>query len=155
MPTLAKLFAYSVFLFSLSAHSQITTIDYPSSSLSTSACNVFNPAVDVNNITHQSHAGGVAFDSTNGIILSTIPSGQGAGGTAYVIQYNFTTGSNYTISITAIGNNSLYLKTAVVPNLNQFNTASTTSCTPDPNVTAYSTVGGEHIYNYFINEYCI
>jgi len=83
------------------ANSQTTTINYLSNSnLSTTACNVFSPAVNVNGVSHSSHAGGVSFNATNGLLLPT-RSGQGAGGTAFYISYNFTSGSNYDISIKA------------------------------------------------------
>lgn len=53
--------------FSGIAFSQTTTINYLTSGLSTTACNVFNPNVTINGITHSSHAGGVTFNSTSGI----------------------------------------------------------------------------------------
>lgn len=129
------------FFYALEGITQTITINYLTSSLSTSACNVFNPSVGVSGVTHSSLAGGVSFDATNGIKVSTVPSGSSAGGTAFIIQNNFIPGSNYNISITATGDNALYLKTSVVPNLNQFTTSSTTSCTPDAYVAGYSTVG--------------
>lgn len=128
-------------LFATLANSQTTTINYLTSGLSTSACNVFSPAVSINGVQHTSHAGGVSFNSTNGIVLSTTPQASPPGGTAYVINYNFTSGNNYNISITALGNAALLLKTSVVPNFNQFATNGNSSCTPDGNVSSYQTVG--------------
>lgn len=122
-------------------HTQTTTIDYLNSGLSTSDCNVFSPASTLNGIQHTSHAGGVTFNTTAGILLSTTPLSSPPGGTAFVINYNFTPGFNFTIAITSVGKPSLLLKTSVVPNFNQFNTNNTSSCTTDPNVFGYQTVG--------------
>lgn len=79
--------------------------------------------------------------------LYTYPSGSGAAGTAFTINYSFTAGASYTIAVTAVGQTSLFLKTAVVPNLNQFSTNGTGTCTPDPNVTLYSLVGTGNMSN--------
>lgn len=131
----------TVAFFTLTGFSQTTTINYLSSGLSTSACNVFSSSVNINGVQHYSHAGGVTFNTTNGIILTTVPTGSSAGGTAYIIQGNFTPNDKYDIAITAKGNNTLFLKTSVVPNLNQFATSGTNSCTPDPFVVGYNTTG--------------
>ena len=87
------------FAYYKSTYSQTTTFNYLNSSLSTSACNVFNPAVNVNSISHSSHAGGVSFNATNGLILSTTPKSSPQGGTAFVINYTFVPGNYYNISI--------------------------------------------------------
>lgn len=113
----------TVAFFTLTGFSQTTTINYLSSGLSTSACNVFSSSVNINGVQHYSHAGGVTLNTTNGIILTTVPTGSSAGGTAYIIQGNFTPNDKYDIAITAKGNNTLFLKTSVVPNLNQFATS--------------------------------
>jgi Secretion system C-terminal sorting domain len=123
------------------ANSQTTTINYLNSGLSTSACNVFTTSATVNNVVHTPLAGGVTFNTTNGIGLSTTPQASTPGGTAFVIAYSFTPGNNYTISITALGNPALRLKTSVVPNLSQFSTNGTALCTPDQNVNSYVPVG--------------
>ncbi len=73
--------------------------------------------------------------------MSTTPLANSPGGTAFVINYNFTPGFNFTVAITAIGKQSLLLKTSVVPNFNQFSTNNNSSCTTDPNVSGYQTVG--------------
>lgn len=127
--------------FAMNATSQTTTINYLQSSLSTSACNVFNPSVPVNGITHSSRAGGVSFNASEGLLLSTTPQSNTPGGTAFVISYNFAPNNNYTISITAKGDPAISLKSCVVPNLNQFSTNGTTACSPDPNAYVYNTVG--------------
>lgn len=102
--------------------SQTTTINYLTSGLSTTACNVFGPSsVSVGGIPHLSFAGGVNFNSTNGILLGT-SSRVPIGGTAYIINYGFSPGYNYDISITAKGNSAIFLKTSVVPNLTSFPT---------------------------------
>lgn len=99
----------TVAFFTLTGFSQTTTINYLSSGLSTSACNVFSSSVNINGVQHYSHAGGVTFNTTNGIILTTVPTGSSAGGTAYIIQGNFTPNDKYDIAITAKGNNTLFL----------------------------------------------
>jgi hypothetical protein len=133
---------FSLIIISNCIISQTTTITYTGQiGLSTSACNVFNPQTTVNGITHSSYAGGVHYDATNGISLITTPQSNPKGGTAFIINYNFTPGVIYSISLTAKGNTSLYLNTSIVPNFNQFSTNSSTSCTPDPSISSYSTVG--------------
>ena len=131
---------------SLTAFSQTTTITYTNANLG-SNCNIFNPGISVGGLTHQSRAGGVSYlgGAGNGLSLASIPSGPSNGGTAFVISYSFTAGYDYTVAITARGDNVMYLKATVVPNLNQFNTTSTGSCTPDANVISYSNVGTGNI----------
>jgi hypothetical protein len=124
------------------AYSQTTTINYLTSGLSTTSCNVFNPSVNIGGVTHSSLAGGVTFNITEGIVLSTSPFSVPPGGTAFYLSYLFTPGYNYDISITAKAtNSSLTLNTSVVPNLTQFPTNGTALCSPDPNVTSYQLVG--------------
>lgn len=120
--------------------SQTTTFNYVSTNLGTN-CNVFSPSVNVSSVAHVSRAGGVSYSSFYGLQLSTIPTGPNSGGTAFYINYTFTAGYTYTIAVTAKGNPALSLKTSVVPNLNQFTTNSTSSCTPDPNVNGYANYG--------------
>ena len=118
-----------------------TTINYLTSSLSTTACNVFNPSVAVGGKTHESLAGGVTFSSA-GIALSTTPSSTTPGGTAYVIDYNFISGNTYNVSIvTAGGDGSMNLSTSIVTSLSSFSTSSTTSCTTDNDVVSYRLTG--------------
>lgn len=123
------------------ASSQTTTINYLTSGLSTTSCNVFNPSATINGVQHSAHAGGVTFNSSSGIGLSTSPQASPPAGTAYVINYNFTPGYNYNISITAVGNSALMLKASVVPNFNQFPSQGTSSCSPDASISGYNTVG--------------
>jgi hypothetical protein len=85
----------------LLATSQTTTFNYLSTNLGTS-CKVFSPSVNISSIPHVALAGGVGWSSTDGLQLSTIPSGPSAGGTAFTINYNFTSGYNYTIAVTAM-----------------------------------------------------
>lgn len=127
--------------FGVLTNAQTTTINYLSSGLSTTSCNVFNPSATINGVQHTARAGGVTFNTSFGIGLATTPQANPPGGTAYVINYNFTPGNNYTISITALGNPALLLKTSVVPNFNQFPTNGTSLCPPDANVSSYQTVG--------------
>jgi len=136
-------FSVVVLFLSLSCFSQTTTIDldYLKSSLSTTACNVFSPSVAVNAITHSSLAGGVSFNTTNGLYLDAQTSTNPFSGTGFVIDYNFVPGYNYDISITANGDASMYLNTSVVSNLNAFPITSTGSCTLDPKVSTWNTVG--------------
>ncbi len=139
--SIIKLFCFIGFLFcGKHIYSQTTTFDYLKSNLSTSACNVFNPSVNVNSVAHSSRSGGVSFNVTDGLRLFTTPKASPQGGTAFVINYNFIPENNFDISITAKGKDVLFLKTSVVPNFNQFTTNSTTACTPDPNVSSYNTV---------------
>jgi hypothetical protein len=135
--------AYAVGLLALAKLSigQTTTINYLTSGLSTSSCNVFNPSATINGVQHTARAGGVTFNTSFGIGLATTPQSSPPGGTAYVINYNFVPGNNYTISITALGNPALFLKTSVVPNFNQFPTNGTSGCSPDQNISSYQTVG--------------
>lgn len=120
---------------------QTTTINYLTSGLNPSSCNVFDPSAIINGVNHTSRAGGVKFNSSYGLGLTTTPRNLQPGATAFIINYNFTPGYNYTISITAKGNSALYLKTCVVPNLNQFSTNGLSACSPDPNAYTYNTVG--------------
>ena len=120
---------------------QTTTFNYLNSNLITTSCNVFNPAVNINNSIHSSHAGGVTFSSANGLALSTVPNQSPQKGTAFVISYLFTTGSKYKISITARGKPELKLSACVVPNLNQFPTSGANVCVADGQVSNYNTVG--------------
>ena len=129
--------------FTLVTKSQTKTFDYLPSGLSTSACNVFNPAVNIDGVSHSSYAGGVSFNATYGLGLITTPQNgpPGPGGTAYVVNYSFTPGIKYDISITAIGRPEMLLKTSVVPNFTQFVTNSTTVCVSDNNAYSYQTAG--------------
>jgi len=120
---------------------QTKTFDYLSSGMSTSACNVFSPAVTINGVTHQSHAGGVTFNTTNGLVLATNPQGSTPGATAFVIYYNFVPGKKYDIAITAIGDPSFKLEASVVPNLDQFNTNGTNLCVTDSYAWSYAIAG--------------
>lgn len=126
---------------SLVVYSQTTTIDYLASGLSTTACNVFNPAVTINGVSHSSYAGGVIFNTTNGIYLATKPQNNPQNGTAYVINYNFIPGNKYDIKITALGDPTLLLKTSVIPDFSAFPTNGNTLCPADANVGSYGTVG--------------
>ncbi len=120
------------------ASAQTTTIDYLTSNLSSSACNVFSPSVYVSNILHNSHAGGVSFNSTNGLKLTTASSGTLAG-TAFYLNYNFVPGFKYNVSITAKGNTAaMNLRACVLTNLSQYATNGSTLCVPDPNISSYS-----------------
>lgn len=121
--------------------SQTTTFDYVNTNLGAN-CNVFNPSVNVSNVSHSSWAGGVLWSSSSGLLLNTYPGAQGSvGGTAFVINYTFSPGYSYTISVTALGDAALFLNTSVVPNLNQFNSQGSSLCKPDSYVTGYSTAG--------------
>lgn len=83
------IYLLSFIFYSPITFSQTTTIDYLMSSLSTTACNVFGPtAVSVNSVSHSSFAGGVMFNSTDGILLGT-KANSPIGGTAYIINYSF------------------------------------------------------------------
>jgi hypothetical protein len=145
LPILIGLF----FTINVFSQTTTTTINYLTSGISTSTCNVFNPPLnvttDVNGtasaLLHSSYAGGVSFNTTYGLLLSTTPQANPPGGTACRINYSFTPGNTYTIAITALGNPAMLLKTSVVPNFNQFPTNGTSSCIPDAYVTSYQTVG--------------
>ncbi len=69
---------------SVISYTQTTTINYLTSGLSTTACNVFNPHVIINNTDHTSYAGGVSFDTTHGLFLATSPLASPPGATAFV-----------------------------------------------------------------------
>lgn len=80
-----------VLFFSSSSFSQTATINYLTSSLSTTACNVFSPNVAVNGVTHSALAGGVSFNTTNGIYLDAQDKSNPFSGTGFVINYSFAT----------------------------------------------------------------
>jgi hypothetical protein len=142
MNKLMKISALIVFvIYSLNTYSQTTTINYLTSSLSTSACNVFNPSVNINGVSHSSWAGGATFSTVDGVILSTTPQALIPGGTAFVINYYFTPGYNYSFQITAKGNNYTTLNASVIPNFNQFSTSSISSCSSDPSISSYRLAG--------------
>ena len=132
---------FAVMSCSTISFSQTKTINYLTSSLDTS-CNVFGPAsVQVDSVVHESWAGGVTFNKTNGIQLATSENGSTPSGTAYVIDYNFTPGNNYTISFTAKGdNNYVSLNSSVVFSLNNFPTSALNSCQEDPDVPLYTAI---------------
>lgn len=132
---------FAITICSTIVFSQTTTINYLTSGLSTTACNVFDPNVTINGVGHSSYAGGVTFNSTYGILLGVSDNTTPFTGTAYVISYNFNAGDNYDISITASGDNSMHLKTSVVSNLNAFATSSMHVCPSDANVPNYNTTG--------------
>ena len=136
-----SIFLYAFLFYSNLLISQTTTFDYLNSNLSTIACNVFNPSVNLNSVIHSSRAGGVNFSTTNGLGLPTTPNVSPQRGTAFVIGYIYSTGSKYTISIVARGKQELILGACVVPDLNQFQTNGSTSCTTDPNVSGYTPQG--------------
>jgi hypothetical protein len=46
-----------------------TTINYLTSGLSTSACNVFDFNQTINGVVHTSYAGGVKFSTSSGLLL--------------------------------------------------------------------------------------
>jgi hypothetical protein len=129
-----------LFCFSTTkSFSQNTTINYLTSSLSLSNCNVFLGSPTVNGIVHNSLAGGVTYNNTTGIFLATTPGNTSPGGTAFVINYPFLGGDNYTISIvTNGGDGSVNLFAEVVSSLSSFPTSNNASCTPDNDVLSYS-----------------
>lgn len=130
-----------VLFFNSYSFSQTTTINYLTSSLSSTACNVFSTNVTVNGITHSSLAGGVSFNSTNGLYLNAQTHSAPFSGTGFVISYNFNSGYSYDISITAKGDQSMYLNTSVVSDLNAFPITSIGSCTLDNKVPTWYTIG--------------
>ena len=108
------IFLSVVLFFSSSSFSQTTTINYLTSSLSSTACNVFSTNVAVNGVTHSSLAGGVSFNSTNGLYLNVETQTTPFSGTGFVINYTFNSGYGYDISITANGDKFMHLNTSVV-----------------------------------------
>ncbi len=92
-------------------------------------------------MTHSSLAGGVSFNTTNGLYLDAQQYSTPFSGTGFVINYNFVAGYSYGISVTAKGDQFMYLNTSVVQNLNAFQTASQTSCNLDPNVPNWNRTG--------------
>ncbi|CAN5298472.1 hypothetical protein BH20BAC1_BH20BAC1_03770 [soil metagenome] len=132
--------AFSLLTMCSAVQSQVTTFDYLNSGLSTAPCNIFDPQVTINGTVHSSYAGGVIFNSS-GLFLTTRPLESPPRATAFVINYTFVPGYNYTIAITAKGKPSVYLKTSVVPNFTSFLTNSMTSCVADNNAYLYTTAG--------------
>jgi hypothetical protein len=124
--------------------SQTTTINYLTSSLSTSACNVFQSSPSVGGQVHTSLAGGVTFSTSTGIFLATTPASSNgpAAGTAYVIDYTFTPQDQYSVAITTSGGDgSSTLYESAVSSLANFPTSSGDACTPDADVSGYNTQG--------------
>lgn len=123
---------------------QTTTFNYLTSGLNSSDCNVFDPvAIKISNYYHYPYAGGVGFNVNNGLSLFTKATPSPAG-TAFYIDFLFSSNYKYTITITAKGscsNCGLLLRTGVLSSLNGFPTAGGGLCTPDGNVTNYQYSG--------------
>jgi hypothetical protein len=118
--------------------SQTKTFDYLNASLSTTACNVFNPTVTIDGSSHNSWAGGVSLNSTLGLVLATQQKISPPQSTAFKIDYSFATGMSYEIKITAYGNTDVLLQACVVPDITNFPTSSQTSCTLDAFAFSYN-----------------
>lgn len=113
---------------------QVSTINYSSSGLPTSLCNVFNVAspYSVSGFVHLPVSGGVTFTGSAidlqtqaGTTLSTNL------GTAYAIKYPFKNGKYYSIKIRASANNSnAYLEPCFFQSLPDPNTTNPTACGP-------------------------
>lgn len=82
-----KILFLALLFCSSTVFGQTTTLTYTNAGLG-SNCNIFNPTVTLNNIQHLSRAGGVTYTggNNNGLVLESIPSGQTAGGTAFVVN---------------------------------------------------------------------
>jgi len=66
-----KIFSLALLVsISLSSLAQTKTFDYLNAGLPND-CNVFDPAVTIDGASHTSWAGGVTFNTTNGLGLST------------------------------------------------------------------------------------
>jgi Secretion system C-terminal sorting domain len=140
------LFVFVIFFISyipVSIFAQVSTINYSGSTLSGTACNVFSAPVTIGGVSNTYYAGGVKFKSGSGISLNTTPQSSPIAGTAYVLNYVFTPGDTYNISITTSGGSGkINLNTSVIPNFTQFPTQSTsTTCSPDASVGSYITAG--------------
>ncbi|WPQ61484.1 hypothetical protein SIO70_24300 [Chitinophaga sancti] len=86
------------------SYAQTASIVYSTGGLPTTTCNVFNTAVyTIGGSQHYPVAGGVAYNGSGGIVLTTLWSTSSTSrlGTAYAIQYPFVAGHSYNISITA------------------------------------------------------
>jgi len=106
---LIKIFRSLSFIFILafcSTSFSQNVIDYSTSGLPTSLCNVFNTATPakVGGYTHYPVSGGVSFDGSKLVLNTQYGSGLSANyGTAYAIGYPFTSGNSYVIGITGYG----------------------------------------------------
>jgi hypothetical protein len=123
---------------------QVLTFDYLNSGLG-SSCNVFNPSVAINGITHNSWAGGVYLRTFSGVDYGLLfvagNSGNGKG-RAIRIDYPFAPGFKYNITLrTEFGESDALLRTSVVTDPNLFPSASFTACGLDDNVGNYSLSG--------------
>jgi hypothetical protein len=88
-------------LTSTQLYSQTTTFTYNGSGLSETACNVFSTPVKIGGSYHEICSGGVTYDGAELNLATGTTSNGSQGGTAYLIGYAFSAGTNYSISITA------------------------------------------------------
>jgi hypothetical protein len=108
-----------------------TTFTYSGSGLNNTSLNVFNPAVTINSHSHSAALGGVTF-SGGQLQLATTPTATSPGGTAYAINFPFTAGTTYTISISASSSDGASLLAYVYAALPSW--ISTSATTADPNI---------------------
>lgn len=87
-----------------SVTAQVTTINYSSSGLPTTICNIFNVATPykIGGLTHYPIAGGVKYNDTDLVLKTQAGTSLATNlGTAYGINYPFKKGKYYNIKITA------------------------------------------------------
>ena len=125
------LLAFLFIVFFVKAQTVTTTFTYSGSGLSNSSGNVFNPPVTINSHSHSAALGGVTF-SGGQLQLATTPTASSPGGTAYAINFPFTAGTTYTISISASSSDGAALLAYVYGGLPSW--ISTSATTADPNI---------------------
>jgi hypothetical protein len=119
-------------VFFVNAQTSVTTtFTYSGSGLSNSSLNVFNPAVTISSHSHSAALGGVTF-SGGQLQLATTPTASSPGGTAYEINFPFTAGTTYTISINATSGDGAALLAYVYGAQPAW--ISTSATTADPNI---------------------
>ncbi|SEV95671.1 Por secretion system C-terminal sorting domain-containing protein [Chitinophaga sp. YR573] len=129
-------------------YAQVTsTISYTSAPLNPGSCNVFNTATPatIGGFVHYPVSGGVGYDGSGGILLSTLWSSSTSNqlGTAFAIAYPFKKGHTYTVTVTASSN-------ALAGSSSQPMYASFYAALPDANQTNPTPCGGVAYANYSI-----
>lgn len=136
------------------SYGQTGSIVYASGGLPTTTCNVFNTAVySIGGSNHYPVAGGVAYNGSGGIVLTTSWSTSSTSrlGTAYAIQYPFLSGHSYNITITgsstaAAGDLGVPMYASFFSTLPAASLTNPTACGPVPEANYSSLQVGNMLY---------